>query len=272
MKRIKSSFWLAAGLTLCTSALQAQNHERRIEAAESIGNQLFMQDRAVARATDRLRECCNLLETERLAGWIVDRPESGRFLVTYVVLNEDQEPEAKFRVNMACDGSVVGEPEALETPEPLTGRDLAQFKARILAMQADVKRCDGTYNTVALPHGSGDDAEWTIYMLRSTTQHGVIPVGTHYRFRINADGSRILDDWRFTNACLMMPTGEPPQIPYVTHFRDPVPNEVHVFLALFADRPLAVGISEAEGDKPEVWMVNDGKIRHSKDLTESILK
>lgn len=273
MKKTSKFGLLLTGMLLCVSALQAQQqHQREIDRAETFGKMLFAQDRAVANATDRLRECCNLLETDRLAGWIVTRHETGGFLITYVVIGEDAEPAAKFRVSVNDGGKVRGEPEVLETPEPLSSEDLAQFNARNLALRADVKRCDNTYNTVAFRQDSGGDADWTVYLLRSTTQHGIIPAGTHYRFRISADGSRILDQRPFTNACLLLPAGEPPGIPVVTHLLDPVPTEIHVFLALLANVRLAVATPDTEGGAPKVWVVRNGKVRFAKELSDSIKK
>nr|MDQ4086904.1 hypothetical protein [Pseudomonadota bacterium] len=81
-----------------------------------------------------------------------------------------------------------------------------------------------------------------------------------FRTTVSADGS-IAETRRFTNACLDVEVppvapGQQPRPLGVTHLRDPLPVEIHVFTALLTGRPLLV----ATGEPERVWLVAGDRI------------
>lgn len=66
--------------------------------------------------------------------------------------------------------------------------------------------CKSTYNHVILPYSLGDDKfEYRVYLLMSSTQAGVVPMGGHVLVRVAGDGKTVLDVQPLAKSCM---TGE----------------------------------------------------------------
>ncbi|MCY1061222.1 hypothetical protein [Nannocystis sp. SCPEA4] len=79
-------------------------------------------------------------------------------------------------------------------PRPLSDEERAMQRA-IETARADkfFVRAQSSYNTIALRAADhGVDAGWIVYIVASTTDPDVIPVGRHFRFDVSKNGSRVL--------------------------------------------------------------------------------
>jgi len=257
MKRLNFRIGIGAvGLMIGFTASAAALDGEKQRAMEQTARAMFEQDQAVAQVTDHLVECCDLLSTERLVGWATSEMEGGDIRVTYVSLSEDKTPYAAFSAVASLDGEVRGAADVRDPPRPLAGRELAQYRARMLAMTSGVEMCSSRYNTVAMPEENGD---WMIYLLRTTLDADAIPAGIHYRFRISASGNEILEQRRYTNACMLLPKASPPALTIITHHLDPHPTEVHLYLTLSTEQTLLVMTGDDSGPQ-SIWAVGEGRI------------
>jgi len=99
-----------------------------------------------------------------------------------------------------------------------------------------------------------------VYQLSVPGQRGHYPAGGHYKSTIAPDGS-VAASRGFTNACLELAVPEPaagrqPAPLAITHLLDPLPTEIHVFLALATGHPLLV----VAGDPQRIFAVTGAGI------------
>ena len=121
-------------------------------------------------------------------------------------------------------------------------------KAGVLARQTAISnigrlRCSQQLNTVVLDDPDSDG--WLVWLLTSTTDANIVPMGGHYRFRISADGSTVLRRDMLSNSCLNMPRAQPgdgggPVGLVVSQIVSQGPVETHVFLSLQNGMPIYV--------------------------------
>ncbi len=220
-----------------------------------LGQAIWRQDGAVARATDALLAQSGGKAPEGLIGWIVT-PEGDAQRVRFLAGEPDTPRafkdvvvDAQFKAGVVIDA---------ENPE-LTPEELAQFAARNSAAQAiGPLRCAARYNAVVLKDTDGEG--WLVWLLASTTQANIVPMGGHYRFHVSADGKTVEKREQLSGGCLDMDRRQAQQggqtVGLVTNIVvAPQPLEVHVFLSLLNRLP----IYAMAGDK--LWAVEGARIR-----------
>jgi hypothetical protein len=154
-------------------------------------------------------------------------------------------------------GDRAGKVEPATDPA-LTESESAQFAARqTAAANPGPLRCSATANSVVLKDPDSDG--WLVWILTSTTDAGIVPVGGHYRYRISADGKTVLHRDQLSNGCLNMPkqqgpNGQPAAM-VVSQIVSAGPVETHVFLSLQNRIPIYV----SAGDK--LFAVDGARIR-----------
>ncbi|TFW13525.1 hypothetical protein EGY25_06215 [Brevundimonas intermedia] len=220
-----------------------------------LGQAIWRQDVAAARATDALLAQSDGQAPQGLIGWIVTSEgdtQRVRFLA-----GEPDAPRAFKDVVVDAQlkaGAVVDAADPELSPD-----ERAQFAARNTAAQAiGPLRCAARYNAVMLkdPEGEG----WLVWLLASTTQANVVPMGGHYRFHVSADGKTVEKREQLSGGCLDMDRRQAQQggqtVGLVTSILvAPQPLEVHVFLSLLNRLP----IYAMAGDK--LWEVQGARIR-----------
>ncbi|TPW00554.1 MAG: cellulose binding, type IV, partial [bacterium] len=83
----------------------------------------------------------------------------------------------------------------------LTPVETGMFDARQTAIDnLGTLRCSRSMNSVVLKDPDGDG--WLVWLLTSTTQDGIVPVGGHYRFRISADGQTVTRRDQLSTGCM----------------------------------------------------------------------
>ena len=130
------------------------------------------------------------------------------------------------------------------TRPPLNPIQARMAAARATAAGQEHRPCGGDqFNYLVVPP-TAPDAPIDVYQTSPQTGSGRYPIGGHFKTIIAADGS-IVSTRGFTNACLDAQVAEPaagaqPAPIAVTHLLDPLPQEIHVFLSIWAGRPLLV--------------------------------
>ncbi|MES2625439.1 MAG: hypothetical protein V4628_09180 [Pseudomonadota bacterium] len=235
-------------IPLLTSSVFAQSvaSEEYLRQTESKGYDLFIHDFLAANAT-------NIVSVERLQnsdarGWIVVA-DGDNWKVRFVG-DCDESVCSSFDVafNLEEQSSRLTE---FEVPEIIPDEQLAQWKARQLALESDVQRCSETYNTVVLEGLDGAEPVWEVYLLAATRDPNIVVLGGHHRITISADGSRIIKSEPLTKSCLQAARSTDAAALMVTNVIGQAPLETHVFSSLLYRMPLYVltdaGTYEVEG-------------------------
>jgi hypothetical protein len=244
------------GLTMFLAVGMAQAQSWSVEdlppdAVQRLGREMYEQDSYVALATDLLFEKAggpDRLAQEGLRGaWVVGQAKDAtivRFLkegkgdtvAGYDVVFADSRPGY---VHKPADGR-------------LSEADLAQARARRLAVDQVRERCSERYNTVVLRQTPGGDL--LVYALAATADPRQMMVGGHYRVTVTPDGRKVVKVEKLFRGCVTLRTGDAAgAVPWVTHIVSARPLETHVYLSLLYRRPLYVGVDKA------VWKIEAGR-------------
>lgn len=222
-----------------------------IETIEDLARQMHAQDQLAWLATDVLFDH----RTEKAAtadgvkGWITGLRD-GQETVRFIRIG-DHGPEALYDV--VFDGA--GEPTfSTPTDRTLTRDELAQYDARILALDNIAKSCSDRYNTVALRDPESDG--WLVWALAATLDPNLILIGGHYRFTISADGKAIRARDALSTSCLVFDKNEKDSAASImSHVVSPRPVETHAFASLTYRKVFHVGTEDGS-----TWRIDAGRI------------
>lgn len=255
---------LAAALLVGVLPAAAQNAPDPIPIEEwttdkvvAMGQAIYDHDVAAWVSTDALlAHLGNGPPPPGMGGWIV--VEEGDALKVRFVRQDGDELRSAFDIEVR-DGR-AGAVKAVN--EPLSGPEKASFLARQTAIENIGRlRCSPRLNTVVLDDPDSDG--WLVWLLTSTTDANIVPVGGHYRFRISADGATVLRRDMLSNSCLNMPRTQKdaegrPVAMAVSQIVSQGPVETHVFLSLQNRMPIYVIAGEDrifEVNGPEISKV-----------------
>lgn len=253
---------LAFGLALiCHAPALAQSAPTPVPVAEwplskisAMGQEIYRQDVAAWVATDALLERFAGSPPEGLRGWIVV-PDGEDQRVRFVSLDgEVVRPGWDVVVRDGRAGAVE-----IVTDGVLSDQELARFRARqTAAANIGRLRCSANMNSVVADDPDSDG--WLVWLLTSTNDANVVPMGGHYRFTVSADGLSVVSRDQLSNSCLPLPkpapsAGRQPASLFVSQIVSQTPVETHVFLSLQNRLPIFVGV----GGK--VFEVNGAAIR-----------
>lgn len=244
--RIAAAF---AALALFAAPVAAQEAVPQIETwpiekIVAMGQEIQNQDVAAWVATDVLLAHLAGGDPGTLAGWIVV-PDRDAYLVRFI----QQDGEAlSAGFDMRVVNGVSG-PAVDVRGQTLSESEKARFRARqTAAANIGPLRCSRNMNSVVAKDPDGDG--WLVWLLTSTTQAGIIPVGGHYRYRVSEDGRTVVRRDQLSTGCLNMdrneagPQGQVSALTVTTLVSDR-PNETHVFLSLQNRIPIYIGAGEA---------------------------
>lgn len=223
-----------------------------LEVAVARGRALAVLDQVFRTASADARSRIPSADAEAIAGWIA-QPEGNGVTVTYYV-RDGEHYAAIYR------GSVIG--GRVSSPQLFTADNRPRLEgvarrmaaARTAAEATEHQACGPDFNTFVLP-ASGDEPV-IVYRLSPRMAANRIPGGGHFRIIVAADGS-IAEDVALAGTCadlsVTLPAaGQRPRPIQVNAAGTPLPSELHVFLSLWAQRPLAVA---AGTDPVRVWGV-----------------
>jgi hypothetical protein len=196
-----------------------------------------------------------------ITGWIAE-PEGNAVTVTFYAAGADgAAPVAVYRGSVL--GTRVVSRETYVSPEgrpALTALQRRMAAARHVAEGTDHHACGADeFNYFVVPPTT-PEGPIDVYQMSPQSQRGHFPIGGHFKTTVNVDGS-IAATRGFTNSCLDVATVDPapgaqPEPIAVTHLLDPLPTEVHVFLAIWTRHPLVV----VAGDPQRLFAVTDDRI------------
>lgn len=220
----------------------------------AMGEEIQRQDVAAWVATDALFAAYSGAPPPALAGWIVV-PDGDDQRVRFMTRESGT-------IRPGWDVVVrIGQAGAVETVEgqDLTEEEQARFRARQTAIaNIGALHCSPRMNSVVADDPDSDG--WLVWLLTSSDDVNVVPMGGHYRFTISADGRSLVRRDQLSNSCVSVqnngaPTGGRTTNLFVTHIVSQTPVETHVFLSLQNRLPIFVGV----GDK--IYEVNGADIR-----------
>lgn len=211
-------------------------------------------------STDKVSEIGKAIYRHDVAAWVAtdvllahlgDRP-APTGLMGWIVIDQGPDQLVRFirkdggTLRAAYDIPVhngrAGAP--VEVSDALPPDQVARANARQTAINNIGRlRCSAQLNTVVLDDPDSDG--WLVWLLTSTTDANIVPMGGHYRFRVSADGSTVLRRDMLSNSCLNMPRqqadldGQPDALA-VTQIVSNGPVETHVFLSLQNRLPIIV--------------------------------
>jgi hypothetical protein len=220
----------------------------------TMGQAIYGQDTAAWYATDALVAALSPDELATVRGWVVE--PSGRNLRVRFLKTAGDGVEAGWDIVM--DGQRAG--PVVPASEPgLTESESLQYRARqTAAANPGPLRCSPKANSVVLKDPDSDG--WLVWILTSTTDANIVPVGGNYRYLISADGGTVLRRDQLSNGCLNLPKqasapGGAPAAMVVSQIVSAGPVETHVFLSLQNRIPIYV----SAGDK--LFAVEGARIR-----------
>lgn len=246
----------AAAQTATTppAPLELSAEQRRaLEASVARGRALAVLDQVYRTASSDARTRIPAADAEAIVGWIA-QPEGNGVTVTYYV-RDGEHYAAIYRA--AVIGGRVSSPQlfsAANRPR-LEGIAHRMAAARTVAEAATHQACGPDFNTFVLPPVEGQPI--AVYRLSPRMAASRVPGGGHFRLAVAADGSIAEDVALGTETCadLTLPAvaaGQRAAPIRVNAAGKPFPNELHVFLSLWTQRPLAVA---AGTDPVRIWGV-----------------
>ena len=235
----------------------------QVERSAERGRLLIAIARAGILATQDMLTRVSDPEGAGIAGWIAE-PEGNAMAVTFYSADEDG-PRAVYRTSV-LGGRVVAREVHLGGDRPALGPVQARMaRARAATEALDHQPCNGQpFNVLVVPPES-PDAAIDVYQVTPPASRGSFPLGGHFRSTIGAD-NEVVETRPFTNSCVEVEAapaaaGAPSRPIGVTHLLDPIPTEIHLFLAQLVGRPLLV----ATGEPQRVWLVTNERIAEIRD-------
>jgi hypothetical protein len=179
-----------------------------------------------------------------ISGWIAEPAGNGLTVTFYADGEGEAAPRAVYRTAIVG-GRVTSRETFLTGERPPLGGLVARMAAARRAAAAQAHRpCGGDqFNYFVVPPATLD-GPIDVYQISPQTARGRYPVGGHFKTIVAADGS-IAETRGYTNSCLDVVVPEvaagsrPPPLA-ITHLMDPLPTEIHGFLAVWTGRPLLV--------------------------------
>ncbi|PRQ04910.1 hypothetical protein [Enhygromyxa salina] len=220
------------------------------------GREIHRRDMFAWWASDAAVPQLTAADAEVLRGWVLDADDPS---LVHFVAELDGGPHSLLRVR--CSEASACTVERPAEPPPLSERNAAQQRAVATASQhPSFEPTSERYNHVVVPTA---DSRWAVYMIAATVDPNLAMLGRHYQFLVSADGAQVVD-WRaFSKTALAlelrpagMPEGASLEALVVTHLLDPIPTELHVWVALNYRIKLAVMTGSSAH-----WMIDvDGSV------------
>ena len=224
--------------------------------AERSGAQLHELERVFTAANTAGEGMRAFRRSDRITGWVADRRDGGYRLI---FAGEDREggPIGLFQVTVAASGEVTEDMHKLDR-EPLDGALAAQYFARRLAASVEHAACSTSYVTLALAADEPGATGWQVYLLPTSSFPDVLMVGGSYRMDVSAAGDTLRASQALGGAgCAVLQNPADAAALQIEDSLGAGPNELHVYLAISAGKPLYVG----SGDR--TWLVQDGRIQRA---------
>jgi hypothetical protein len=195
-----------------------------------------------------------------ISGWLAEPEGNGVTVYFYALGADGAAPAMVYRGNVLGGRVLSRETWLTGDRPPLPPLEARMATARHIAEGQDHRACGADeFNYFVVPPTTAD-GPIDVYQISPQSQRGRFPIGGHFKTIVNADGT-IAATRGYTNACLDVAAADPvigiqPSPIAVTHLLDPLPTEIHVFLAIWTRHPLVV----AAGDPTRLFAVTEDRI------------
>jgi hypothetical protein len=220
----------------------------------ALGRQLAVLDRAAQLTTRDMLVRVPDPTGAGIIGWVAER-EGNALAVTYYA-REGEGYAAVYR-GQFLGGRVVSPQVFAAGARPvLTGAAARMAAAREAVQALDHRPCGAdSFNILALPPEQ-DGSAIAVYEISPRLAAERVPAGGHFRTIVAADGA-VGESVNLTGECADMTlapasAGQRPRPPVVNAREATFPNEAHVFLSLWAGRPIVVATGT---DAVRLWGV-----------------
>jgi len=222
---------VALAILLFTAVAVAQRNappsKVELEGITERGRQLAEYDVAAWHATDAVLK---LKPEQSSVGRYIARKSDSKWTVVFGRLNEKRD-----RFLIAYEASQGLSPREFTVKKYEVPKEDASFylfaaKAFDISL-ADFRGENRPYNVAALP---ADSNQIYVYVLPAQTKQGVYPLGGDVRYRISADGSRIIEKRQLHKTIIEFSFGEgqTAEAGFHTAVLDDIPEDTDVFLVL----------------------------------------
>lgn len=229
-----------------------------LDAAAQRGRLLGLIDRSGRFATQDMLSRVSDPSAAGITGWIAE-PEGNGVTVTFYA-DTAAGPVIVYRVTILGGRIASRDVYLAGTRPPLNPIQARMAAARAVTAALPQRPCAGEDFNVFVVQPTTAAGPIHVYQISPQTQRGHYPLGGHYKTVIAADGT-VTASRGFTNACLDAAVAAPaagalPAPVAVTHLLDPLPTEIHVFLAIWTGHPLVV----VAGDPQRLFAVTPNGI------------
>ena len=188
-----------------------------------------------------------------ISGWIAESEGNGVSVTFYA--DTDSGPVTVYRITINGGRVVDRDVHLAGTRPPLNPLQARMAAARAATARLDNHPCGGDVFNVFVVPPLTPDGTIDVYQISPQTQHGIYPLGGHFRTSIAPDGS-VAASRAYTHACVNVnapdpPAGGRPAPIAVTHLMDDLPQDIHVFLSAWTGHPLLV----VAGDPQRIFAV-----------------
>jgi hypothetical protein len=193
-----------------------------------------------------------------ISGWLAEGEGNGVTVTFYA--DTESGPVSVYRVTINGGRVVDRDVHLAGTRLPLNPIQARMAAARAASDRLDHRPCAGdTFNVFVVPPLTPDGAI-DVYQISPQTRPGFYPFGGHFRSSYAPDGSLVATRG-YTEACVDQAVAIPapgtiPATIAVAHPMDPLPQDIHVFLAVWTGHPLTV----RAGEPPRAFTVTPAGI------------
>ena len=250
--------WSAALACLLVQGASAVELERHFDVPtlERLGREIHEQDRRAGIAAELVADNFDP-DAEHLVGFITVG-DVAHLRVRFV---RETDHGHQAAIDAVFDDLLLPSLERAAKPE-LDAAERAQIAARLAVARDAATRCDGRYNTVALPDPEGDGM--LVYAIAASRDPASVMVGGHVRYSVSADGRTILHTEPLATSCAVAPRADLERAARTDGVEglalrttlSNTPLETHVFLSLTQDLPLFV-----IGNDLRMWRVEGGHMK-----------
>ncbi len=257
----------AASFAVPPAQAQTAEERKRLDWTLERGRLIFALDRAAWVASDDIKERIPNFAAAGVRGYIVDREGNG--LVTIFYANEGGKLVAVYRARIGSRGVVDPVVYPAGQRPALTPRQVRLATTLEALRKTSFERCGMAAPNVTIIPPAGDQDPIDVYVTAPQLRPGRIQFGGHHRLSFDAAGKEMIRR-PFTRACLEVPAPPPAlrrqgAMLSVNHLLDPVPTEVHVFIAMAAQMPIGVMTDGAK----RTWEVTGDRIRLLEDKRQA---
>lgn len=217
------------------------------EFIENTGRLIWIKDSLAWQATDILVDAVDISQIKNGRGWIVhlDKPKTPT-----VSFYQDLEGKLHVIADVVFDQNFQN-PTLQLTPDRNISLQEQSMVTALTTVRASIKEaCSPTVNSVVLPMENG----WQVYILTSTKEPGVIPVGGHKQYITSADGKVILSDEAYSKSCIKLKAPADSKGVMLTHIVSDFPAPTHVF------HNLQTGLTFYVKTERGIWKIHEGII------------